>query len=776
MGRKFISATIVLALAIGVAATLMIAVYVRHEFSHDRFHENAERVYRLTVRQQFENGERIWQQSAWFMGPRLAGDYPYILDYVRFFRFNRVIQTHERQYHASGYCVDANVFDLFTFPLVEGDPRIALKEPNSIVITESLAGKLFGDEDPMHKVVKAGEFKGKAYFLTVTGVLRDIPRNSHLSFDYLFSINTVTNHLPNYLDSKGWMSVYTYVLLAQGYTNENFEVQERDFIQRFYGRKDAQRFQLSLQSLTDLHLDSPANQQFSANAMLRQSAYVHVFLIAAVLVLIGACLNVFNLNAAAYLSRAREIGIRKVIGAKRSELAFQILVESFAISSVSVLAGVGIAYLCFPYFNSLAFKGLYSASGQISFILVTLLALVFITGIGIGGFPARWVSGIQPTQVEKGQLKFDTAKWLQYILLPLQFAVSTFFLSSAAVVFLQMDHIDKKNLGYSPEGVFYFSTPGLSASQRLTIERELKDSPSILNVASGGIPGGNLRSYTARGRSITGGISIRSLAASIDYLPTLGIALRRGRNFTTLHEVERTCLLNETAVRLLGLEAPIGEEISWWGQRRTVVGVVRDYHFMSLHNPIEPLGIFLTESGSGILVRIHPDGVDDAVEWIRQTWSKVAPRTAFPTNSGFLVDRIERLYRNERALTQVVSICVFLVLFLSGLGLLGFVRLMVEQETRDIGIRKVVGASEWRVAARYVRKFAIMGIIGALAACPVAYYVLTLWLQGFAYRIQIGVDVFVYATLLTTSIAILIAGGQAYRTSLMNPVTALREE
>ncbi len=776
MGRKFISATIVMCLAIGVAATLMIAVYVRHEFSYDRFHENAERIYRLTVRQQFENGERIWQQSAWFMGPRLAGDYPYILDYVRFFRFNRVIQYQERQYRASGYCVDANVFDLFTFPLVEGDPQIALEKPNSIVITESLAGKLFGDEDPMHKVVKAGEFKGKAYYLTVTGVLRDIPRNSHLSFDYLFSINTVTNHLPNYLDSKGWMSVYTYVLLAKGYTNENFEVQERDFIQRFYGRKDAKRFQLSLQSLTDLHLESPANQQFSANAMLRQSAYVYGFLIAAVLVLISACLNVFNLNAAAYLSRAREFGFRKVIGAKRSELVFQILVESFAISSLAVLAGVGIAYLCFPYLNGIVFYEVYSATGQISFILVTLLALVPIIAIGIGGYPARWVSGIQPTQVVKGQLNLVTARWLQQILLLLQVAVSTFFLSSAAVVFLQMDHIDKKNLGYSPEGVFYFSTPGLSASQRLMIERELKKSPFVLNVASGGIPGANLRSYTARGRSITGGVSIRSLAASRDYLQTLGIELRRGRNFTTLHEVERTCLLNETAVRLLGLEAPIGEEISWWGQRRTVVGVVRDYHFMSLHNPIEPLGIFLTESGSGILAKIHPDGVDDAIEWIHRTWSKVAPRTAFPTNSGFLVDRIERLYKNERSLRQIVTICVFLVLFLSGLGLLGFVRLMVEQTTKDIGIRKVLGASEWRVAARYVRKFAIMGIIGGLAAWPVAYYVLTGWLQGFAYRIEIGADVFVYATLLTTSITILIAGGQVYVTSLMNPANALREE
>ncbi len=763
-------------MAAGIAAVLLIAIYAQYELSYDRFHKNAERIFRLSVRQRFDNGERIWHQSAWFMGPRLSEEFPFVLDYVRFFRFNRVIEYRDRKIRAAGYSVDANVFDIFTFPLVAGHARTALAKPFSIVITESLAKKLFGDSDPDGKVIKAGEFKGKSYFLTVTGVLKDVPKNSHVSFDYLFSIDSVTNHLPTYLDSKGWMSVYTYVLLDEGHTSGDFVAREREFIRGFYGNRDAERFQLSLQPLTDIHLDPSQNQQFSADVSLSRSVYIYVPVILAFIILVGVCTNVVNFSTARFLDRSREIGARRVFGARRSEPVFQIAADSLLIITMSLLASVAIATLCLPWLNRVTLTVQAYEIEQVAGVMATCFVLLLLLLVGGGTSPALWLHRAQPPQIATGRLNFSTAAWLKNLLFAFQFAVSTFLLIGASIVFLQLDHVDKRKLGLSPEQVFYFSTPGLSASQRLTIERELKRSPSILDVASGGIPGGHLQSYTARGRSVSGNVSIRSLPASRRYLETLGIEIRQGRGFSVQDETLRTCLLNETAVRLLGLKSPVGEEITWWRKRRTVVGVVEDFHFMSPQNPVEPLGIFLVESGSGILVRIHPERAEDAVDWIHQTWSRVAPRTAFPSNSGFLTDRFERLYSEEHALQKIVGICVSITLMLAGIGLAGFVKSTVERDTKQIGVRRVLGASKWRVVAMQLRKFAPMGLVAGFLAWPVAYYVMSLWLQDFAFRIRITADVFIYSTLLALSIVVFIVAGQTLRAAGLNPADAIREE
>ena len=763
-------------MAAGIAAVLLIAIYVQNERSYDRFHKNAERMFRLTVRQKFDNGERIWHQSAWFMGPRLAEEFPFVLDYVRFFRFNRVVEYQDRKIRASGFCVDANIFDIFTFPLDRGDVRNALAKPFSIVIAESLARRLFGDSDPVGKVIKAGEFKGKAYFLTVTGVLKDVPRNSHISFDYLFSMNTVTSHLPTYLNSRGWMSVYTYVLLDEGYTPGDFVAQEREFIRGFYGNRDAKRFLLSLQPLTDIHLDPSQNQQFSANVSRSRSIYIYVPAVLVFFILVGVGTNVVNFNTVRFQDRSREIGARKVFGARRSEPVFQMAADSVLIVTVALLASVAIATLCLPWLNRVTLTVQSYEVEQVAGVMATCFVLLLFLFVGIGTSPALWLHGAQPPQIAAGWLKFSTAAWLRNVLFVFQFAASTFLLIGASIVFLQLNHIDKRSLGLSPEQVFYFSTPGLSASQRLTIERELKRSPSILDVASGGIPGGNLQSYTARGRSVSGNVSIRSLAASRRYLETLGIEIEKGRDFSVQDETLRTCLLNETAARLLGLNSPIGEEITWWRQRRTVVGVVRDFHFMSPRNPVEPLGIFLVESGPGILARIHPERTEDAVDWIRQTWARVAPRTAFPSNSGFLADRFERLRAKETALMGIVGICGCITLLLAGMGLAGFVKSTVERDTKQIGVRRVLGASKWRVVAMQLRKFAPMGLLAGFLAWPVAYLVMSRWLQDFAFRIQMTADVFVYSTLLALSIVVFIVAGQTLRAARLNPADAIREE
>ena len=763
-------------MAVGIAAVLLIGVYVLDELGYDRFHENADRIYRLTVRQQFENGERIWHQSAWFMGPRLSEEYPFVHDYVRFFGFNRVIEFQDRNIRASGYSVDASVFDIFTFPLVKGDARTALARPFSIVITESLARELFGNQDPLERVIKAGEFKGKSYFLTVTGVLKDVPRNSHISFDYLFSINSVTSHLPTYFNSRGWMSVYTYVLLDERYLSSDFVAQEREFIGEFYGKRDAERFHLSLQPLTDIHLDPSRNQQFSANVSLSRSVYIYVPAVLAIFILVGVCTNVVNFNTARFLDRSRETGTRKVFGATRTELALQVVADSLLIVTIAILIAVATTYLCLPYLNRVTLTAQSYEFEEVSGVLTTCCVLLLLLFVGIGTSLALWLSRVQPAQFSEGRLKFSMAAWARNVPFVFQFAVSTFLLIGASIVFLQLDHIDKRNLGLTPDHVFYFSTPGLSTHQRLSIERELRRSPLILNIASGGIPGGVLQSYTARGRSVSGNVSIRSLAASRHYLETLGIELKQGRDFFAEDEYQRTCLLNETAVRLLGLESPIGEEITWWRKRRTVVGVVRDFNFVAPHKPVEPLGIFLVQSGSGILARIHPERTEDAVDWIHQAWSRIAPRTAFPSNSGFLTERFERWYARERGLNRIVGICTGITLLLAGMGLAGFVKLTVEQDTKQIGVRRVLGASKWRVVAMYSGKFIFAGLLASVLAWPVAYYVMSRWLQDFSYRVQLSADVFVYSTLLSLSIVMLIVAGQTLQAARLNPVDAIREE
>lgn len=775
--RHKVASTInITGMAVGIAAVLLIGVFVLDELGYDRFHENADRIYRLTVRQKFENGERIWHQSAWFMGPRLSEEYPYILDYVRFFRFNRVVEHDDRKFRASGYSVDPNVFDIFTFPLVRGDARTALAKPFSIVITESLARRLFGDSDPMGKVIEAGEFKGKAYFLAVTGVLKDVPGNSHISFDYLFPIDSVMNHLPTYFNSKRWMSVYTYVLLDEGDTFSDFVAQEREFIRKFFGSRDARRFQLSLQPLTDIHLDPSQNQQFSANVSLSRSVYIYVPAVLAVFILVGVCTNVVNFNTARFLNRSREIGARRVFGAKRSERVLQIAADSLLIVTMALLASVAITYSCLPYLNRLTVTGQSYEFEQVTGVLTTLCVPVFLVCIGAGSLPVLWLFRGQPANIAEGRSAFKKAAWLRNVLFLIQVAASTFLLACAAVIYLQLDHIDRRKLGLMSDHVFYFSTPGLSTHQRLTIERELRRSPLILNVASGGIPGGVLQSYTARGRSVSGDVSIRSLAASRHYVETLGIELKQGRDFSAEDEYQRTCLLNETAVRLLGLESPIGEEITWWSKRRTVVGVVRDFNFGAPHNPVEPLGVFLVQSGSGILARIHPERTEDAVDWILQTWSRIVPHTEFPSNSGFLTERFERWYARERGLNRIVGICADIMLLLAGMGLAGFVKLTVEQDTKQIGVCRVLGASKWRVVAMCSGKFIFTGLLASVLAWPVAYYVMSRWLQDFSYRVQLSADVFVCSTLLSLSIVMFIVAGQTLRAARLNPVDAIREE
>ncbi|MDE3000032.1 MAG: ABC transporter permease [Gemmatimonadota bacterium] len=775
--RHRVASTInISSLAIGIAAVLLIAVYVQSELSYDRFHKNVERIFRLSVRQKFDNGERIWHQSAWFMGPRLSEEYPFVHDYVRFFRFNRVVEFQDRNIRASGYSVDASVFDIFTFPLVKGDARTALARPFSIVITESLARELFGNQDPLERVIKAGEFKGKSYFLTVTGVLKDVPRNSHISFDYLFSINSVTSHLPTYFNSKGWMSVYTYVLLDERYLSSDFVVQEREFMREFYGNRDAERFQLSLQPLTHIHLDPTVNQQFSANVSLSRSVYIYVPVVLAFFILVGVCTNVVNLNTARFLDRSREIGARRVLGARRSEPVFQIATDSLLIVTIVLLASVTIATLCLPWLNRVTLTVQAYEFEQVAGVIAACFVLLLLLLVGFGTSPALWLHTAQPPPIAAGRLNFSTAAWLKNLLFAFQFAVSTFLLIGASIVFLQLDHIDKRNLGLTPDHVFYFSTPGLSTYQRLTIERELRRSPLIHSVASGGIPGGVLQSYTARGRSVSGNVSIRSLAASRHYVETLGIEIDEGRDFSVQDEYLRTCLLNETAVRLLGLKSPIGEEITWWRKRRTVVGVVKDFNFMAPHNPVEPLGIFLVQSGSGILVRIHPERTEDAVNWILQTWSRIVPQTEFPSNSGFLTERLERWYARERGLNRIVGICVCITLLLAGMGLAGFVKLTVEQDTKQIGVRRVLGASKWRVVAMYSGKFIFTGLLASVLAWPVAYFFMSRWLQDFSFRIQITADVFIFSTVLALSIIVLIVAGQTLRAAGLNPADAIREE
>lgn len=782
--NKIFSVINLLGLAVGLAAFWMIGLYVADELSYDRFHENSDRIYRVTHEASWETGQFKTALTSAPYAPTLKKDYPEIEQAVRFApEGGGLIQRGKTQLRVNDMIfTDGNVFQVFQFPFLYGDPKTALSKPNSLVITEQLATKLFGNPaKALNQTVYLENNLGNV----ITGVLQDLPTNSHLQFSALRSMPA------NFTDGWQNFNLYTYVLLRPNTDAVAFEKK----IQRFFPDHLLQEmgkvnYQLNLQPLVDIHLHSHLSFEMSANG---DSTYVLVFSIVAVLVLLIAAINYMNLSTARSSLRVREVGVRKAIGSERNQLVSLFLAESLLLSLFAAILGILLTELLLPFFNT--FSGKELSLWQFG-VLPSFGFLVFfclLTGLLSGTYPALFLSGFRTIPALKGQLGSSaTNKRFRQSLVTFQFVITISMLVGSAVIYQQMHYTATKDLGFNREQILSFHIDKMDVRKHISaLKEQLLKSPLITAGAAVGNPIGNnnigSRGYhfETNGKVSDASMMMQRLDADEDFLTTMEIPLVAGRNFDKNRETDVTqaVLVNETLVKKLGWKDPIGKIVEANTEDTEsprihfqVIGVVKDFHTYSLQHTIEPLVIqrALGTQQDNLYVRIRPEQTEAALAYIQTVYRQFDPASDF--EYSFLDQNFAHQYESEQKQGQLLLTFTILTIFIACLGLFGLVTFTAEQRTKEIGIRKVLGASVPNIVGMLSKDFLLLVGVAALVAFPLAWYAMHRWLEDFAYRIEMHWWIFAGAGLMALLIALLTISTQAIRAATANPVRSLKSE
>jgi putative ABC transport system permease protein len=766
-----------LGLAVGLAAFILILAYVRFETSYDRFFEKKDRIFRL-LNADVRPGEKPGEFATWTPDPAatlLKTEFPEVRHAARVMRqFNdpAVLSYEDRSFAQSGLFADQDFLDIFSFSFLGGDRSSALTAPGSIVITEKVARKLYGDEDPVGKHLSYGVRRGRGD-LTVTGVIRDVPANSHLRFDYLLSVATLEADKSNAYMFKNWnVGNFTiYAELADPAARKPVEEKFASWIDKNRPSKSEAKLRFYLQPLVDIHLRSNIEGQLATNNEIRT---VSLFLAIAVLILLIAAVNYMNLVTARASTRAREIGVRKVTGADRGHLRRQFLGESVLFAGLALVAALALARLALGRFNAVAGIGLgFRDLVDPSFILL-VAGVTLLVGLAAGAYPALVLSSFQASAVLKEHAATGRrSSRLRDALVVGQFAASVALLVCALVVSGQLRFIQDQKLGYDREHVVVIPIrePGAAAKADV-LKAEFLRLPEVESASrTSGLPT-NIRSRMINQKLITDRGETITSAYHFDYvdenfLDVFKIELAAGRNLSPGEE--NAILINEEFARTAGWQDPIGKEL----HKARVVGVVKDFHFQTFHTPIEPLAL-IPLSGNMLAVRVRPGDVSAMVARLRQVFE--ATVQSQPWDFSFFDDEYDALYRKERRAGEIFGAFAALAVFIACLGLLGLAAFAVERRTKEIGIRKVLGASAPRLAVRLSREFVGLVLLANVIAWPVAYYAMSRWLQSFAYRISLGLGTFFLAAVGALAVALLTVGTQTLRAASANPVESLRYE
>ncbi len=772
--QKGYTAINVLGLAVGMVCAILIFFYVDFELSYDRYHENAGRIYRVAV----NNDARTPPALA----PALQEDFPEITRSVRLLPTTGVwIMKHEEnQYYENRvYWADNALFDIFDFPLIQGDPGTALVAPLTVVISEDTAQKYFGETDPMGKTIIADN---GFLVLTVTGVMENTPPNTHLQADFIISLSSAYLGDLNYWS---WINFYTYILMPDGHSPAATESKLPDFVNRHIGEREG-RFDLFLQPVTDIHLHSNLEHEPGANSDIN---YVYILSAIAVFILVVACINFINLSTARFAVRAREVGLRKVLGAHRIQLIRQFLGESILVTAAALIIALVVLFLISPYIDGFAGKPVTAAfTGHLPWLLA-LPVVALVIGLLSGSYPAFLLSAMQPIQGVKGGRRLDSAGAIsRKILVVIQFSISIALIISTGILFSQMEYLRNKRLGFDQNQVIVIPTFNDVLDDFQPWKEALLQHADVIGVTqSRSLPGlagniGQVETVTIQRVDDPGNTrhDAQGLNVGLDFVETLGMELIAGRSHdgAFAREAERlNIVINETALRALGWvtpEAAIDQQVRFGNDAtRTVIGVIGDFHFRSLHLKIEPLVLFLG-GGSHMAVKLQPGVVEDTLDMIESQWSRFFPD--FPFAYTFLDENIDRLYRSEVATSYVIGIFAMVAVFLACLGLFALVSFMVELRTREIGIRKSLGASAHRMLALLSAEFIGLVLLANVFAWPSAWLFMQRWIESFAYRTEVGWGVFFIAGGLALLITMLTIAYHVTRTALTNPAEVLRNE
>lgn len=777
--EKIYSVINILGLTIGVTCCIFLLLYILDELSYDKFHVNKDRIYRLATHFQEPDNEFTWASVQVPLAPELEAKYTEVQHAVRFIDVGRELFENEgkdlRFYEEDFYYADSSVFDVFTFPLIEGNPKTALVAPNTMVITQSIATKYFGDESPLDKTLKNGDRLYK-----ITGVMEDVPHNSHIDFDALLSRRSLPE---DYNDNWGGWGVATYLLLPENYDYQDFYVRLEEVntervkpIFDQYGVK----IDYFLQPIQDIHLYSKIGNEAEEGGDI---SYIYIFAAVAVFMLIIASINYMNLATARASKRAKEVGIRKTAGSSKSQLIWQFLTESVVITLIAVLASVFLMVLLLPLFNNLAGKEISYAFIFQPVILLGLVAIILFVGIAGGSYPAFYLAGFNPAQVLKGKVASTGGNsLLRKALVVLQFAISITMVISTWIVYDQLQFLRDKDLGFSKEHVLSIEMPEDDIRENVAaLRNRLLENPGVQMVGTANTKPGNgisknLMNVESDEGMVEKGVDLYQ--ADYDYIPTMGMTITRGRNFSRDYATDTAAVIvNEAMVKRMGWQDPIGkifQNTDPDAPQYKVVGVIEDYHQLSLYNLIEPLAIFFGENNYYLHIKIAGQDVPATLSYIENTWNEVNPNKPF--SYDFMDQDFNSQYQADEKRGQIFTLFSALTILIACLGLLGLAAYTTEQRTKEIGIRKVIGANVSSIVMLIYKDFFLLVGIAILIAFPVAYYFMHNWLQSFAYQTDIKIITFITAALLTLVITMFAVGFHTIRAAIANPVNSLRSE
>jgi putative ABC transport system permease protein len=782
-------------LAIGLTSFLFISLYVINEKSYDRFHGNYENIYRIKVIGRMAGGEIDQAVTAAPMAQAMLKDYPEVLKATRVRQMGDwLIRFGDKKFNEDGVLfADSTFFNVLDFRLLKGDPQTALVRPRSMVLTEEYAKKYFGNQDPVGQRMSV---ESDTTLYTVTGVVRNVPDNSHIKFDMLASMST----FPDQANNQFWVShsFYTYIVVRDGTDKDNLQKKFQDMIINYVGpqlkqitgqtiedfRKAGNDFGYVLEPLKDIHLKGASQYNLEQPG---SPATVYIFSVIALLILIVAIINYINLATAKSVARAKEVGVRKVSGANKTGLIIQFLGESLIIVTIATLLALLLVYILTPSFNQLIDKEL--SLNLIKNIrgLIFLIALVIIVGTASGFYPAFVLASYNPAEVLKGTMSPGSmSKRLRGILVVFQFTVSIVIIIGSIIVYNQLNYLTKKDLGFNKDNLIVIRRVDAFWQQMESFRTQLLEIPGVEKVGfSRAVPGTtfNNNAMFIDGDPEKNTYLLNQTGVSFDFPEALGVQLTKGRFFSPEYGTDSTAvLINEAAVKSLGFQDPVGKYLlqptgpDQW-QKLKIIGIMKDFNIESMHKAIAPVCFIVNGRGGGdqfAVVRVSGKDIPATIGAIEHTWQNFTPD--MPFQYDFFTDRWNNLYSTEMKTGKIFLIFSFLAIFIACLGLIGLVTYITNKRTREIGIRKSYGASNQIVLGLLSKEVLYLIAISSLLAYPVAYFGSKYWLEGFASRISINPLIYLLATAITLVIGWLSISYQTIKAANYNPANALRIE
>ncbi|MFC2163549.1 ABC transporter permease, partial [Acidobacteriota bacterium] len=773
----------------GIVCFVLIGLFIQDELSFDRYHEKASRIYRAGVRAVWADNEFHGAVSPAPFSKALVTEFPDVEASTRLRRFGfPVIRYKDKVFSEERlYWADDTFFDVFTVLFLQGDPKTALEKPNCVVITESMAMKYFGHEDPLGKSLNANNRMD----FQVTGVIKDVPHNSHVHYDFLASFITIEDG-----SDQNWIgnNYPTYFVLKEGVPGKEFEAKLEMLVEKYVGPQVKTVFGTTFDALTDsggfikyfatplldIHLHSHLRFEHEPNSDI---AYVYIFSIVAFAILLIACVNFVNLATARSATRAKEVGVRKTVGSNRSQLIRQFLAESIVLSFLAICVALPVIQFLLPFFNTLTGKSLSVPYMENVSTIPLLLGLGLFLGLLAGMYPAFFLSSFNPVTVLKGGSAGQSKQsWVRNILVVFQFAVSIVLIIGTLVVYRQLNYIQNKNLGFNKDQVVIVKKVDDIGKEIGPFKQELLRHSRIISASHssnmiGDFFGDSL--YRQIDQPKNKNQLIWALWTDPDYAKTYEIQLKQGRYFSDYRqEGKREVVLNESGVKILGYDDPVGEKIiDMEGTEYTIIGVVEDFHFESLHKRLNPLIIHpYSPGGYGryLSVQVNAENIQETLASMKKTWQKYSGGQAFEYE--FFDDHFAEIYSSEQKTGKVFFSFSLLAILIASLGLFGLTAFITQQKTKEIGIRKVLGASISGIIFLFMKQFTRWVLVANIIAWPLAYIAMNKWLQNFAYRTSIGVGIFVLSAFLALCIALLTVSFQSIRAAISNPLDSLRYE